>query len=281
MTSPERVDAHYVEARRVLLDALSALAPHAPAVIVAGAQAVYLRAGDAEIAVAPYTTDADLAVDPGLLPDEPVLEAVMTEAGFHLGVEPGVWLVETQIDGVDTVIPVDLIVPEGFAPPGGRRGARLGPHGKRAARRAVGLEAALVDHSPLSVSSLDPADDRSIETEVAGAAALLVSKLHKLHERVARRRPERILDKDAADVVRLMQATSPREIAARFGVLVEDEIAGPPSAQALGFLEVLFGRRGRAGIELASRALRIGMPAAQVEALCVSYTGALLAAVRE
>jgi hypothetical protein len=54
------VDPIYVEARRVLLDALTALAPQGSAVIVAGAQAVYLRAGDADVAVAPYTTDGDL-----------------------------------------------------------------------------------------------------------------------------------------------------------------------------------------------------------------------------
>jgi hypothetical protein len=37
------VDPEYVEARRVLLDALEALAPHAEALVIAGAQAVYLR----------------------------------------------------------------------------------------------------------------------------------------------------------------------------------------------------------------------------------------------
>lgn len=50
------VDPEYIEARRVLLDALTALAPHASALVVAGAQAVYLRTGEADIAVAPYTT---------------------------------------------------------------------------------------------------------------------------------------------------------------------------------------------------------------------------------
>ena len=47
----------------------------------------------------------------------------MTTAGFKLSAEPGIWVVETEIDGVPAVIPVDLIVPEGAAPPGGRRGA--------------------------------------------------------------------------------------------------------------------------------------------------------------
>ncbi|HEY6316400.1 MAG TPA: hypothetical protein VI462_00765 [Acidimicrobiia bacterium] len=73
------LDPRYVAARRVLLDALVTLAPHGTAVIVVGAQAVYLRTGvgDADITIAPYTTDGDLALDPALLGDEPELEAAM------------------------------------------------------------------------------------------------------------------------------------------------------------------------------------------------------------
>jgi hypothetical protein len=47
------IDARYMAARRVLLDALAALAPHGNAVILAGAQAIYLRTGTAELAIAP------------------------------------------------------------------------------------------------------------------------------------------------------------------------------------------------------------------------------------
>ena len=43
------VDPRYVAARRVLLDALDALASQRRAVVVAGAQAVYLRTGDGEM----------------------------------------------------------------------------------------------------------------------------------------------------------------------------------------------------------------------------------------
>lgn len=171
-------DPVYVEARRVLLDALEALAPHGPAVVVAGAQAVYLHTGRGDIAVAPYTTDGDLAVDPVLLRDAPELESAMIKAGFRLAEpsghpEPGVWITEAEIEGIDMLIPVDLIVPEGAAPPGGRRGARLGLHGRRAARRARGLEAALVDHSTMTVAALDPSDIRSYEVEGRGTSCPL------------------------------------------------------------------------------------------------------------
>ena len=124
------------------------------------------------------------------------------------------------------LIPVDLIVPEGAAPPGGRRGARLGPHGKQAAGRAVGLEAALVDHSPIVVSALDPTDSRSIEVEVAGSAALLVAKTHKIHDRIASGKSSRVDDKDAADVLRIMQMTNASETAGTLAALALDPIAG-------------------------------------------------------
>jgi hypothetical protein len=155
------VDPEYAEARRVLLDALEALAPHALALVIAGAQAVYIRVGDGDLAVAPYTTDADITVDPQSLAPDPTIEAAVTAAGFAPllqggSIEPGIWVAKAVINGREMLIPVDLIVPEGFAPPGGRRGARLGPHGNKAARRAIGLEAALVDNGPMTVSALDP-----------------------------------------------------------------------------------------------------------------------------
>jgi hypothetical protein len=183
-------------------------------------------------------------------------------AGFKLSKEPGVWLVETKIEGVTALIPVDLIVPEGVAPRGGRR--------------AVGLEAALRDHSTMMVSALSPSDKRSVEAEVAAPAALLVAKATKLHERVERGRSDRIDDKDAADVVRIMQVTDPAVVGATFTMLCKDPVAGGPSVNALKHLEELFGRRGRHGIDMAPRALRTGWPEARVAALCVSYTTALI-----
>ena len=76
------VDPRYAAARRVLLDALFAIAPHGKAVIIAGAQAVYLRTGDANLAVAPYTTDGDLVINPSLLGEEPLLEEAMRREFF-------------------------------------------------------------------------------------------------------------------------------------------------------------------------------------------------------
>lgn len=284
---PGAADPRYVAARRVLLDALQALAPHGRAVIVAGAQAVYLRTGLSDIGIAPYTTDGDLALDPTLLGDEPELEAAMRNAGFQLLEpqpslpEPGVWVAVATVDGERLVIPVDLIVPEGAARGGGRRGARLGSHGKRAARQAVGLEAALVDHSPMTVAALEAADPRSVEVEVAASPALLVAKAHKIQDRLSSSRPDRIDDKDAADVYRLMQTTSPSEIATRFADLRRHEIAGPTTEAAITYLADLFGRRNSEGVRMAVRSLRLAIPEAQVTTLATTYIERMLAALEK
>lgn len=280
-SQPAYVDARYVAARRVLLDALTVLAPHGDAFILAGAQAIYLHTGTADLAVAPYTTDGDLVLNPLLLGDAPELEAAMSAAGFHLllqsggHVEPGIWLASALAAGKEIFVPVDLIVPEGVASGAGRRAARLKGHGRRAVRRAVGLEAALVDNSTMTIAALDPSDERLLDAKVAGPAALLVAKAHKLHDRVASGRAGRLDDKDAADVVRLMQTTRPDEILTTLDVLAEDAVAGPPTKEALNFLEELFGRRGRPGIEMAARALRTAMPKDRIEALCIGYIAAL------
>jgi len=72
----------YVDARRVLLDALVGLRPHLDAFVLIGAQAVYLRTIDRLPGYQPFTTDADLMFDPARLADEPLLADAMTAAGF-------------------------------------------------------------------------------------------------------------------------------------------------------------------------------------------------------
>jgi len=93
-TNGHGVDELYVLARRVLLDALYALGLHRDAVIVVGAHAVYMRAGDADLAVAPHTTDGDLAIEPAALGETPPLEQAFTHAGFlpRGGDSVGVWI---------------------------------------------------------------------------------------------------------------------------------------------------------------------------------------------
>lgn len=171
---PGEPDQLYIEARRALLDALEALKPHLDSLIVVGAQAIYLHAGEADVAVAPYTKDGDVAVDPRNLGSDPALDAAMLAAGFTPGVQPGIW------NRTGTLAQVDLLVPDSLGGPGRHRGARIAGHGSRAVRRVAGMEAALVDNAVTRIGALESSDHRTVEVRVAGPGALLVTKLHKL-----------------------------------------------------------------------------------------------------
>jgi hypothetical protein len=60
-------------------------------------------------------------------------------------------------------------------------GAQAGSHRTRTTpRRALGLEAAVVDRARMPIRSLEPEDVREGTAFVAGPAALLVAKLHQL-----------------------------------------------------------------------------------------------------
>lgn len=109
--------------RAVLLDALEALAEHRAAVVVIGAQAIYLHTGATTLALAEATKDCDLTIDPRILDAAPLVEAAMAAARFKLDEgdpQPGAWV---NPDG----IPVDLMVPDALAGRGGRRSARVPP----------------------------------------------------------------------------------------------------------------------------------------------------------
>ena len=239
-------DPQYVRARRVLLDAADALAAHLDSVVLVGAQAVYLHTGEAELfdAAAPYTIDADLAIGPAELADSPLLDELLTRRGFTLREPPGRWV---SSDGVY----VDLMVPEALAGPGSR-GAWLGPHGTRVARRAKGLEAALVDREPMQIQALDPSDSRSITIHAAGPGALVVAKVHKIAERSST--SDRLSDKDALDLFRLLQATDTDYLAKRLDQLRSHELSAVVTAEAIGHLEPLFGSVDATGVAMAVRA---------------------------
>ncbi|HEY4281384.1 MAG TPA: GSU2403 family nucleotidyltransferase fold protein [Conexibacter sp.] len=223
-----------VLARRTLLDALQALKAQRDALVLVGAQAVYLYTGEADVPIATQTKDSDLVVIPADLHDAPTLDDAMRAAGFVHDVtehQPGAWL---SPDG----IPVELLVPATLHRGGGRRGARIPPHSKRAARTVPGLEAAAADHRIHTIAALDPADDRRIEANVASPAALVVAKVHKIGERHDRD-PGRLLDKDAHDLYRLLRAVDTDEIADGLNRLRSDRISAAVTSEALRWLRDL------------------------------------------
>ena len=264
------LDPVYVAARRILLDALAALKPHLGAVVVVGAHAVYLRTGDAGIAIAPFTTDADLALQPEILADRPELERLLLDAGFEREEnKPGSWIAKTTIEGSEVPVPVDLMVPDAAAPAGSRRAVDLPGHDRMATRRAIGLEGCLVDNSVEVIQALDFDDDRSISVRVAGPTALIIAKLHKLQDRKDDDR--RLADKDAGDVFRLMQSTDAAEFLSMTRRLLDDPLSSHSTRSALGYLDGLFGARARPGVVMAVRAMDPAVPADLVEGVCAAF----------
>lgn len=280
------VDRAYVAARCLLLDALESLHAHRDALVVVGAQAVYLRTGEADFGVAPFTTDSDIVIDPASLdPGVPLGAALRPnfklrgepavaggdESDQRTG-EPGIW---EPRDGAQQAGPlsVDLIVPEGVAPPGGTRAARLAPeHGRNVARKTAGLEPALVDYDVMTVAALDETDQRRMDCRVAGPVALLIAKAFKIQDRLDDAgRPHRVADKDAGDVFRLMQTTSPADANERITRLLADARSAQPCRRGLELLRRQFGAPRGDGLEMAIRSLRLHIPDGRVRTVCVRF----------
>ena len=117
-----------------------------------------------------------------------------------------------------------------------------------------------------------------LTVRVAGPAALLVSKLHKIADR--EERPDRLGDKDALDVLRLLQGTEARELAGSLQRLLASEISGDVTRQALGFLQRLFGVEDALGVAMAVRATEGLEEAATIRLACTMLASELLEAMR-
>ncbi|MCY3734953.1 MAG: nucleotidyl transferase AbiEii/AbiGii toxin family protein [Gemmatimonadaceae bacterium] len=221
------VDANYIRARAALLDALAALGPLRQAAVLVGAQAVYehTRDSDAHFAVSPFTFDADVALDPELLVSDPRIPEAMEDAGYALADQPGMY---RRKDGAQ----VDFLVPEAV---GGRRGrgADLGVHGNRAARQVRGLEGALVSHRQMTIGTLVPGDNRTCDINVAGPAALLVAKIHKLADRADAPGRDRLRNKDAFDIYRLLRAVDAPRLVIEVRSLLAHETSRAVTTEAL------------------------------------------------
>lgn len=235
-------------ARRALLDGLEALHDHLNALIVVGAQAIYLHTGEAQVALAAYTKDGDIAIDPDLLGTDPLIEEAMREAGFEPIKETGSW--ESALGSQ-----VDLMVPAAVAGKGKKtsRGVDAPPHARHAMRRTKGLEAALIDNSVMTITAIDPAvDPRSVDVKVAGPAALLIAKLHKISDRLDQ--PNRIDNKDAHDIYRILVAIETAALAKTTRRLLAEAVSAEITEEAIEILRQLFGTPVAAGSRMAAAA---------------------------
>ncbi|MBI4818839.1 MAG: hypothetical protein HY791_21390 [Deltaproteobacteria bacterium] len=273
------VDELYILARRVLLDALDALGPHRNAIVLVGAQAVYLRVGEADLAVAAFTTDGDLAIDPTLLANIPPLEKALADAGFIPKTKDsvGVWITKRPTSqSADTEVAVDQLVPESVSPVKGRRAARLPGHDERAARIVKGLDGAVVDVEELRLAALEPNDKRTLDVRVAGPAALLVAKVHKIKDRHG---TDRQSDKDALDVLRLLRGTATADLAQRYGKILNDGRSAVAAKAGLALLQGQFAARNGIGVEMAIRSAGALADPDEIAASCDALVADLLDAL--
>jgi hypothetical protein len=95
----------YVAARRVLLDALTALNQHLNNLILVGSQAVYLHTGEGTLSVPPMTTDADLALNTQQLSPTPEIARTLMDADFAPGRNPGQWMGTGDVEIDIMVVP--------------------------------------------------------------------------------------------------------------------------------------------------------------------------------
>ena len=270
------MDELYVLARRVLLDALQAIGSHREAVVLVGAQAIYQHVGEGDLAVAPYTTDADLAIDPDMLKEIPPLELLLSNAGFEPKASEtvGVWITyRPTIQNPKTPVAVDLLVPESVSPGKGRRAARLPGHNANAARIVQGLEGTLVDAEVMHLSSFEAEDSRTFDVLVAGPAGLLVAKLYKIRDRT---KTSRESDKDALDIFRLLRGISTEVLVDRYKMILADSRSQNVAESALELLGQQFTSPTAVGVEMVLRAIGpLGDPE-EISASCVILAADLL-----
>ena len=108
----------------------------------------------------------------------------------------------------------------------------------RTARRTSGLELALHDHNTMELRALDPDDTRIATVKVASPAALVVAKLIKLDERLSGPKPDRILAKDASDVLRMLRYNDAASIGATLGLFDAEGVASGTIKTAVEFLRL-------------------------------------------
>lgn len=216
---PLMEDARYgaERSRRLLITTIIALGPYTDALTIVGAHAVHLwvqkKWGPIDME---STRDGDLVVDPVFVAEDPKILDLMASIGLEPARDerPGIYGYSTERDlPWEQRTTVDLLVPEGYAGKKGRTAKIAGQD--KAATRAYGLELAVHDRVLTEISTIDAELMISAKAYVAGPAALLIAKAHKVYERLAdlERRPDRLRPKDSGDIALLMMVTDGTEVA--------------------------------------------------------------------
>jgi hypothetical protein len=175
-------------------------------------------------------------------------------------------------------VPIDFLVPEAVGG-AGRRAARLAGHGKEVARKARGLEGALIDHQNHVLGALESGDTREFTIRVAGPGALFISKLHKIAERTQEVGAKRIKEKDALDVFRLLQSVPIEKLAEGLRRLRIEPLSTAVTAEAVVYLKNLFTTPDALGSQMVVRATEGVEDPLRIARSCQILATELLAAI--
>lgn len=243
----------YVKARDILIEALEALGSHREAIILVGAQAIYMQVGEGNFGVPPYTTDADLVLNPALVKTDPKLDQVLKAAGFMLDRSEanavGSWMKDD--------VAVDLMVPASIGG-SGRRSARIDGQARNIIRKTHGLEACLIDNDLMEVISFSDENQPTTSIKVAGPAGLMVAKLLKIEERTSQEssgQSNRVNNKDSLDIFRLLHY-EPTDLKNRLNKVINEPLSAQAAKQALDYFEKAFGHPDSIGCIMAADAAR-------------------------
>jgi len=219
--------------RRTALSVIAGpLAPHSDALTLIGGQAVMLRTTD-RYELKTTTEDADFAITPHLVTNDPNIETALTQAGFVLRHpdRPGLWGRNpridplTQVTAYDDEVDIDCPMALSGAISRKRRSVpALFHHGKRTVGTGDGLELATANRSLIDVPDLlDPG--RSVRMWVADQPALICAKSFKLAERMYGT-GRGILLKDYLDLFLLMDSADQDEVGQVFTANSQDPVIG-------------------------------------------------------
>ena len=103
----------------------------------------------------------------------------------------------------------------------------------------------------------------------------MIAKVHKIHERTAD--GDRVRDKDALDVLRILQAIETSDLTERLDRLRENELSAAVTEEGITQLAPLFGRLDAVGVEMAIRAAGVGADPDTIAASMTALISDLLA----
>ncbi len=236
----------YAISRRALIQAIRALAPLPEgSFVLIGAHAVYLRAPDVITSIAPFTLDGDLAANPRKIRTAQTIVDHLERGGFvfrnHYG---GFYTRDDAPPDERDASKLDILVPQSA-----EHLWELDGYSKRdalATHSQQGLELCLLDYSPMRLGLVETNDDaESVIVAVASILALLVAKGWKIGERFEQG-PDAFKDvqKDIADVYRLLRAGNSDEMAATLRQLPNDGEVRDSARTGARYLREVCGSRG-------------------------------------